>query len=122
MGAPIPTPPSLLTAVRGSGTRQGSDHFAPPYGSTEPCERSVDSDSELEDGGEPGGSGQLRKQESETSTDEAPFYEEGSEGQRSRTCSTGQSDTEGSAPRCTAGEHSDPEEEPESNATTAAQQ
>ncbi|XP_052521385.1 rho GTPase-activating protein 45 isoform X3 [Tympanuchus pallidicinctus] len=82
----------------------------------EPSERSVDSDSEPEDGG------QLRKQGSETSTDEAPFYEEGSEGQRSRTCSTGQSDTEGSALRCAAGEHSDPEEEPESDATAAAQQ
>eukprot|EP00076_Gallus_gallus_P034497 XP_025000035.1 rho GTPase-activating protein 45 isoform X8 [Gallus gallus] len=82
----------------------------------EPSERSVDSDSELEDGGEPAGSGQLRKQESETSTDEAPFYEEGSEGQRSRTCSTGQSDTEGAALRCAAGEHSDPEEDPESSA------
>ncbi|XP_015741765.1 rho GTPase-activating protein 45 isoform X2 [Coturnix japonica] len=89
----------------------------------ESSERSVDSDSELEDGGEPGGSNrQLRKQESETSTDEAPFYEEGSEGQRSRTCSTGQSDTEGSALQCTAGEHSDPEEEPESGATSTAQQ
>lgn len=76
----------------------------------------MDSDSELEDGGEPAGSGQLRKQESETSTDEAPFYEEGSEGQRSRTCSTGQSDTEGAAMRCAAGEHSDPEEDPESSA------
>ncbi|OXB70892.1 UNVERIFIED_CONTAM: hypothetical protein H355_009231 [Colinus virginianus] len=86
----------------------------------EPSERSVDSDSELEDGGEPGG--RLRKQESETSTDEAAFCEEGSEGQRSRTCSTGQSDTEGSAPRCTAAEHSDPDEDPESDGTAPGRQ
>lgn len=113
-------PHTSIAARRGEGlgdeAAQSSDHLTAPYGSTEPSERSVDSDSEPEDGG------QLRKQESETSTDEAPFYEEGSEGQRSRTCSTGQSDTEGSALRCAAGEHSDPEEEPEGDATTAAQQ
>ncbi|XP_068517360.1 rho GTPase-activating protein 45 isoform X1 [Anas acuta] len=84
-------------------------------------DRSVDSDSELEDNGEPPVGGgprtQLRKQESETSTDEAQFCDDGSEGQRSRTCSTGQSDTEGSAPRCRSPpgeEQSDLEEYPES--------
>lgn len=84
-------------------------------------DRSVDSDSELEDNGEPPAGGgprtQLTKQESETSTDEAQFCDDGSEGQRSRTCSTGQSDTEGSAPRCRSPpgeEQSDLEEYPES--------
>ncbi|XP_035203980.1 rho GTPase-activating protein 45 isoform X1 [Oxyura jamaicensis] len=84
-------------------------------------DRSVDSDSELEDNGEPPAGGgprrQLTKQESETSTDEAQYCDDGSEGQRSRTCSTGQSDTEGSAPRCQSPpgeEQSDLEEYPES--------
>ncbi|KAM6310519.1 rho GTPase-activating protein 45 [Podargus strigoides] len=78
----------------------GADSFA------ESGDRSVDSDSELEDGGEllaavaAGPRARLTKQESETSTDEAQLCEEGSEGQRSRSCSTGQSDAEGPAPRC----------------------
>ncbi|XP_064031069.1 rho GTPase-activating protein 45 isoform X2 [Pogoniulus pusillus] len=75
----------------------GADCFA------EPGDRSVDSDSELEDGAELLGAaprGQLAKQGSETSTDEAQFCDESSEGQRSRSCSVGQSDTEGPAPRC----------------------
>jgi len=94
----------------------------------EPGDRSVDSDSELEDSGEllaaaDGGSRtQLTKQESETSTDEAQFCDDGSEGQRSRSCSMGQSDTEGSAPRCRSPpgeEQSDAEEPPESRLLAA---
>ncbi|XP_027756887.1 rho GTPase-activating protein 45 [Empidonax traillii] len=82
-------------------------------------ERSVDSDSELEDGGEP--RAQLSKQGSETSTDDAPFCDEGSEGPRSRSCSAGQSDVEGSGPRCCSpgDEQSDAEEPPESRGPPA---
>ncbi|XP_075380345.1 rho GTPase-activating protein 45 isoform X1 [Mycteria americana] len=95
----------------------GADSFA------ESGDRSVDSDSELEDSGEllaaADGSPrtQLTKQESETSTDEAQFCDDGSEGQRSRSCSMGQSDAEGTAPRCCSPpgeEQSDAEEYPES--------
>lgn len=77
-------------------------------------DRSVDSDSELEDSGEP--RTHLTKQGSETSTEEVNFCEEGSEGLRSRSCSMGQSDAEGSAPRCCSpgDEQSDMEEHPES--------
>ncbi|XP_063213891.1 rho GTPase-activating protein 45 isoform X1 [Chroicocephalus ridibundus] len=99
----------------------GTDSFA------ESGDRSVDSDSELEDSGEllatagvPGT--HLRKQESETSTDDAQFCDEGSEGQRSRSCSMGQSDAEGSAPRCRSPpgeEQSDAEEYPESRLSAA---
>ncbi|KAM6189272.1 rho GTPase-activating protein 45 [Sarcoramphus papa] len=86
-------------------------------------DRSVDSDSELEDSGEllaaadGGPRTQLTKQESETSTDEAQFCDDGSEGQRSRSCSMGQFDAEGTAPRCCSPpgeEQSDAEEYPES--------
>ncbi|XP_075300335.1 rho GTPase-activating protein 45 [Opisthocomus hoazin] len=100
----------------------GADSFA------EPGDRSVDSDSELEDSGEllaaadEGSRTQLTKQESETSTDEAQFCDDGSEGQRSRSCSMGQSDTEGSAPRCRSPpgeEQSDAEEPPESRLLAA---
>lgn len=75
----------------------------------------MDSDSELEDAGEP--RTQLSKQGSETSTEEGHFCDEGSEGLRSRSCSVGQSDTEGSAPRCCSpgDEQSDVEELPESH-------
>lgn len=113
--SPAPNAVGLLGPGAGGVTR-GSLH---PSGSGD---RSVDSDSELEDNGEPpAGSGprtQLTKQESETSTDEAQFCDDASEGQRSRTCSTGQSDTEGSAPRCRSPpgeEQSDLEEYPESS-------
>ncbi|RMC00948.1 hypothetical protein DUI87_22635 [Hirundo rustica rustica] len=84
-------------------------------------ERSVDSDSELEDGGEPGT--RLTKQGSETSTEEVPFCDEGSEGLRSRSCSVGQSDAEGSAPRCRSpgDEQSDVEEHPESRSPATNQ-
>ncbi|XP_051666873.1 rho GTPase-activating protein 45 isoform X3 [Manacus candei] len=82
-------------------------------------DRSVDSDSELEDAGEP--RTHLSKQGSETSTDEAQFCDEGSEGPRSRSCSAGQSDTEGSGPRCRSpgDEQSDAEEPPESRVPAA---
>lgn len=82
-------------------------------------DRSVDSDSELEDGGEP--QAQLSKQGSETSTEEVHFCDEGSEGLQSWSCSVGQSDTEGSAPRCCSPgeEQSDVEEHPESRSPTS---
>ncbi|XP_066192243.1 rho GTPase-activating protein 45 isoform X1 [Sylvia atricapilla] len=88
---------------------------------TESGDRSVDSDSELEDGGEP--QTRLTKQGSETSTEEVPFYDEGSEGPRSRSCSMGQSDAEGSAPRCCSpeDEQSDVEEQPESHSPATNQ-
>uniref|UniRef100_A0A8C5IR08 Rho GTPase activating protein 45 n=1 Tax=Junco hyemalis TaxID=40217 RepID=A0A8C5IR08_JUNHY len=74
---------------------------------TESGERSVDSDSELEDSGEP--RTHLTKQGSETSTEEVNFCDE--EGLRSRSCSVGQSDdAEGSAPE----EQSNLEEQAES--------
>uniref|UniRef100_A0A803V9S9 Rho GTPase activating protein 45 n=1 Tax=Ficedula albicollis TaxID=59894 RepID=A0A803V9S9_FICAL len=81
---------------------------------SESGDRSVDSDSELEDSGEP--RTHLSKQGSETSTEEVHFCDEGSEGLRSRSCSVGQSDAEGSAPRCCSpgDEQSDGEEQPES--------
>ncbi|XP_056368403.1 rho GTPase-activating protein 45 isoform X1 [Oenanthe melanoleuca] len=81
---------------------------------TESGDRSVDSDSELEDSAEP--RTHLSKQGSETSTEEVHFCDEGSEGLRSRSCSVGQSDAEGSAPRCCSpgDEQSDGEEQPES--------
>ncbi|XP_035751497.1 rho GTPase-activating protein 45 [Egretta garzetta] len=91
-------------------------------------DRSVDSDSELEDSGEllaavdGGQRSHLRKQESETSTDEAQYCDDGSEGQRSRSCSMGQSDTEGAAPRCRSPpgeEQSDAEEYPERRLSAA---
>uniref|UniRef100_A0A8C3NMU7 Uncharacterized protein n=1 Tax=Geospiza parvula TaxID=87175 RepID=A0A8C3NMU7_GEOPR len=81
---------------------------------TESGDRSVDSDSELEDSGEP--RTHLTKQGSETSTEEVNFCDEGSEGLRSRSCSVSQSDAEGSAPRCCSPgeEQSDLEEQAES--------
>ncbi|XP_068276536.1 rho GTPase-activating protein 45 [Nyctibius grandis] len=89
----------------------GTDAFA------EPGDRSVDSDSELEDGRD--GRARLTKQESETSTDEAQFCDDGSEGPRSRSCSVGQWDAEGPAPRSPPGEEqSDAEESPESRLGT----
>ncbi|XP_074019838.1 rho GTPase-activating protein 45 [Numenius arquata] len=101
----------------------GSDSFA------ESGDRSVDSDSELEDSGELGSAAagvpprtQLSKQGSETSTEEAQFCDEGSEGQRSRSCSVGQWEVEGTAPRCRSPpgeEQSDAEEYPESRLSAA---
>uniref|UniRef100_A0A8C3J3Z8 Rho GTPase activating protein 45 n=1 Tax=Calidris pygmaea TaxID=425635 RepID=A0A8C3J3Z8_9CHAR len=72
--------------VPGESVAQGS--LCP----AESGDRSVDSDSELEDSGDLGAAAtagvpprtQLSKQGSETSTEEAQFCEEGSEGQRSR--------------------------------------
>lgn len=86
---------------------------------TESGDRSVDSDSELEDSGE--ARTHLAKQGSETSTEEAHFCDEGSEGLRSRSCSVGQSDVEGSTLRyCSPeDEQSDAEEAPESRSPTA---
>ncbi|KAM9265548.1 rho GTPase-activating protein 45 [Morus bassanus] len=91
-------------------------------------DRFADSDSELEDSGEllttadGGPRTQLTKQESETSTDEAQFCDDGSEGQRSRSCSMGQSDVESTAPCCRSPlgeEQSDAEEYPERCLSTA---
>ncbi|XP_063259296.1 rho GTPase-activating protein 45 isoform X2 [Prinia subflava] len=84
-------------------------------------ERSVDSDSELEDGGEP--RTRLTKQGSETSTEESHFCDEGSEGPRSRSCSVGQSDAEGPAAHCCSpgDEQSDTEEHPESHSPATNQ-
>ncbi|XP_053906056.1 rho GTPase-activating protein 45 isoform X2 [Cuculus canorus] len=91
-----------------------------PDSFTESGDRSVDSDSELEDSAYGGPQTQLTKQESETSTDEAQFCDEGSEGQRSRSCSMGQSDAEGNAFHCRSPseEQSDAEEYPESHFPT----
>ncbi|XP_063259298.1 rho GTPase-activating protein 45 isoform X3 [Prinia subflava] len=88
---------------------------------TESGERSVDSDSELEDGGEP--RTRLTKQGSETSTEESHFCDEGSEGPRSRSCSVGQSDAEGPAAHCCSpgDEQSDTEEHPESHSPATNQ-
>ncbi|XP_078525964.1 rho GTPase-activating protein 45 isoform X2 [Lissotriton helveticus] len=81
-------------------------------GSTESGEQSVDSDSELEDDGISGGRPQvegatstqvqrsrLMKQESETSTDDALYGDDSSEGQLSRPCSIGHSDPDISSTR-----------------------
>ncbi|XP_069072556.1 rho GTPase-activating protein 45 isoform X2 [Pleurodeles waltl] len=81
-------------------------------GSTESGEQSADSDSELEDDGISGGPPQvegatstqvqrrqLMKQESETSTDDALYGDDSSEGQLSRPCSIGHSDPDISSTR-----------------------
>ncbi|XP_075758768.1 rho GTPase-activating protein 45 isoform X3 [Pelodiscus sinensis] len=94
------------------------DSNTDPY--TGSGDHSLDSDSELEEGPElpaiheEASRQQLAKQESETSTDEAQFCDDASEGQLSRTCSVGQSDAEASLQHSPAGEEeqSDPEEEP----------
>ncbi|KAI1230556.1 hypothetical protein IHE44_0010020 [Lamprotornis superbus] len=105
---PLGTNPYLELPSEKSNLAFSADSLA------ESGDRSVDSDSELEDGGEP--RTHLSKQGSETSTEEVHFYDEGSEGLRSRSCSMGQSDAEGSAPRCCSpgDEQSDVEEHPES--------
>ncbi|KAM9369069.1 rho GTPase-activating protein 45 [Phaethornis superciliosus] len=86
-----PPGPFLELPPKKGNLAPGTDSFA-EFG-----DRSVDSDSELEDGGEP------RARESETST-------EGSPGQRSRSCSAGQWEPEGRTP---GEEQSDAEEPPE---------
>ncbi|XP_025894552.1 rho GTPase-activating protein 45 [Nothoprocta perdicaria] len=99
------------------------DYGADSYG--EPGDRSGDSDSELEESAELPAAAErspLRKQGSETSTEDTPFCDEGSEGQRSRTSSTGQWDTERTAPRARSPvgeEQSDPEEGPDSGRRAA---
>ncbi|XP_021401835.3 rho GTPase-activating protein 45 [Lonchura striata] len=102
--APLGTSPYLELPAEKGDLAFSADSLA------ESGDRSVDSDSELEDGGEP--RAHLAKQGSETSTEEVNFCDEGSEGP----CSVGQSDAEGSAPRCCSpgDEQSDGEEPPES--------
>ncbi|XP_068853208.1 rho GTPase-activating protein 45 [Aphelocoma coerulescens] len=106
--APLGTSPYLELPSEKGNLAFSADSLA------ESGDRSVDSDSELEDSGEP--RTHLTKQGSETSTEEVHFCDEGSEGLWSRSCSVGQSDTEGSAPRCCSpgDEQSDTEEAPES--------
>ncbi|XP_048144035.1 rho GTPase-activating protein 45 isoform X1 [Corvus hawaiiensis] len=106
--APLGTSPYLELPSEKGNLAFSADSLA------ESGDRSVDSDSELEDSGEP--RTHLTKQGSETSTEEVHFCDEGSEGPWSRSCSVGQSDTEGSAPRCCSpgDEQSDTEEAPES--------
>ncbi|XP_075592438.1 rho GTPase-activating protein 45 isoform X1 [Balearica regulorum gibbericeps] len=120
--APPGSVPYLDLPSEKGNLHYGTDSFA------ESGDRSVDSDSELEDNGElPAAADgslrtQLTKQESETSTDEAQFCDDGSDGQRSRSCSVGQSDAEGAAPRCRSPpgeEQSDAEEYPESRLSAA---
>ncbi|XP_062366237.1 rho GTPase-activating protein 45 isoform X2 [Cinclus cinclus] len=107
--APLGTSPYSELPSEKSSLAFSADSLA------ESGDRSVDSDSELEDGGEP--RTHLTKQGSETSTEEVHFCDEGSEGPRSRSCSVGQSDAEGSAPHCCSpgDEQSDVEEHPESH-------
>uniref|UniRef100_A0A674GMZ8 Rho GTPase activating protein 45 n=1 Tax=Taeniopygia guttata TaxID=59729 RepID=A0A674GMZ8_TAEGU len=101
--APLGTSPYLELPSEKGDLAFSADSLA------ESGDRSVDSDSELEDGAEP--RARLAKQGSETSTEEVNFCDEGSEGP----C-MGQSDAEGSAPRCCSpgDEQSDVEEHPES--------
>ncbi|XP_058714391.1 rho GTPase-activating protein 45 isoform X2 [Poecile atricapillus] len=110
--APLGTSPYLELPSEKGNLAFSADSLA------ESGDRSVDSDSELEDAGEP--RTHLSKQGSETSTEEVHFCEEGSEGLRSRSCSVGQSDAEGSALRCCSpgDEQSDVEEHPESRSPT----
>ncbi|TRZ16199.1 hypothetical protein HGM15179_010878 [Zosterops borbonicus] len=113
--APLGTSPYLELPSEKGNLAFSADSLA------ESGDRSVDSDSELEDSAEP--RTHLTKQGSETSTEEVPFYDEGSEGLRSRSCSVGQSDAEGSAPRCSSpgDEQSDGEEQPESHSPATNQ-
>ncbi|XP_039551635.1 rho GTPase-activating protein 45 isoform X2 [Passer montanus] len=106
--APLGTSPYLERPSEKGNLAFSADSLA------ESGDRSVDSDSELEDAGEP--RAHLTKQGSETSTEEVNFCDEGSEGLRSRSCSVGQWDAEGSAPRCCSPgeEQSDLEEHAES--------
>ncbi|XP_014115458.1 PREDICTED: minor histocompatibility protein HA-1 isoform X1 [Pseudopodoces humilis] len=110
--APLGTGPYLELPSEKGSLAFSADSLA------ESGDRSVDSDSELEDAGEP--RTHLSKEGSETSTEEVHFCDEGSEGLRSRSCSVGQSDAEGSAPRCCSpgDEQSDVEEHPESRSPT----
>ncbi|XP_074707699.1 rho GTPase-activating protein 45 isoform X3 [Strix uralensis] len=120
--APPGSVPYLELPSEKGSLNYSADSFA------ESGDRSIDSDSELEDSGEllAAADGaprtQLMKQGSETSTEEAQFCDDGSEGRRSRSCSVGQSDAEGTAPRCCSPpgeEQSDAEEYPESRLPTA---
>ncbi|CAM9763110.1 unnamed protein product [Bubo scandiacus] len=120
--APPGSVPYLELPLEKGSLNYSADSF------TESGDRSVDSDSELEDSGEllAAADGaprtQLMKQGSETSTEEAQFCDDGSEGRRSRSCSVGQSDAEGTAPRCCSPpgeEQSDAEEYPESRLPAA---
>ncbi|XP_074664472.1 rho GTPase-activating protein 45 isoform X2 [Strix aluco] len=120
--APPGSVPYLELPSEKGSLNYSADSFA------ESGDRSVDSDSELEDSGEllAAADGaprtQLMKQGSETSTEEAQFCDDGSEGRRSRSCSVGQSDAEGTAPRCCSPpgeEQSDAEEYPESRLPAA---
>uniref|UniRef100_A0A8C3RT56 Rho GTPase activating protein 45 n=1 Tax=Chelydra serpentina TaxID=8475 RepID=A0A8C3RT56_CHESE len=83
-------------AAQGGGRRVTESPACP----AESGDRSIDSDSELEEGAELPAADEgaprqrLVKQGSETSTDEAQFCDDASEGPLSRTCSVGQSDTE----------------------------
>ncbi|XP_009467433.1 PREDICTED: minor histocompatibility protein HA-1 [Nipponia nippon] len=126
VGSQPAAPPGSVPYLEVPAEKRNLDYGADSF--TEPGDRSVDSDSELEDSGEllaaadGGPRTQLSKQESETSTDEAQCCDDGSEGQRSRSCSMGQSDAEGPAPRCCSPgeEQSDAEEYPESRLSTAS--
>uniref|UniRef100_A0A8C8BFA5 Rho GTPase activating protein 45 n=1 Tax=Otus sunia TaxID=257818 RepID=A0A8C8BFA5_9STRI len=120
--APPGSVPYLELPSEKGSLNYSADAFA------ESGDRSVDSDSELEDSGEllVAADGaprtQLMKQGSETSTEEAQFCDDGSEGRRSRSCSVGQADAEGTAPRCCSPpgeEQSDAEEYPESRPPAA---
>ncbi|KAM6107257.1 LOW QUALITY PROTEIN: rho GTPase-activating protein 45 [Pterocles gutturalis] len=94
--------PRLLPAAAPARSRRRREPGDSAESFADSAERSVDSDSELEEGELPPAAeprSPLRKQESETSTDEAPFCDDGSEGPRSRSCSVGRG-TEGSGPRC----------------------
>ncbi|XP_030322048.1 rho GTPase-activating protein 45 isoform X3 [Calypte anna] len=94
--APSSPVPFLELPPEKGNLAPGTDSFA------ELGDRSVDSDSELEEGGEP--RARMEKRESETSTEEP-------RGQRNRSCSAGQSEPECRAP---GEEQSDAEEPPES--------
>uniref|UniRef100_A0A674IMT6 Rho GTPase activating protein 45 n=1 Tax=Terrapene triunguis TaxID=2587831 RepID=A0A674IMT6_9SAUR len=80
---------------------KGDSDNADPFG--ESGDRSIDSDSELEEGAELPATDEaaprqrLVKQGSETSTDEAQFCDEASEGQLSRTCKESLSERDGTA-------------------------
>ncbi|CAM4700771.1 rho GTPase-activating protein 45 isoform X1 [Caretta caretta] len=114
-----PVPHSNIPYLEVPLEKGDSENNADPF--RESGDRSIDSDSELEEGAElpateEGAPRQwLLKQGSETSTDEAQFCDDVSEGQLSTTGSVGQSDAEctSSLQRNPAGEEeqSDPEEE-----------
>ncbi|XP_065714587.2 rho GTPase-activating protein 45 isoform X1 [Patagioenas fasciata] len=114
-GSQSVSPPGSIPCLEKENLGYGAGSFP------EPGDRSGDSDSELEDSGDLPGAADggsrtaLMKQESETSTEEAQSCEDGSEGQRSRSCSVGRWDVGGTAASA-CGPHSDAEEFPEDNA------